>query len=507
MNEFRWSAVSFVLTTYVMCPTSRKTKPGLRRGTAHRYVVPNGSDSRAPRVLMRLMQLMSPTDAMFLVGESREHPFHVGGLALYDPPAGAGPEFIRDLYDEVLTHTDVQPTFRKHPATFLGGIANVGWNYEKDVDLEYHLRRSALPSPGRVRELLELTSRLHGTLLDRHRPLWEAHLIEGLSDGRFAVYTKIHHSLIDGVSALKLTQRTLSEDPDDLEVRVPWTLPPRKSTARSDGPSLLQTVGNAVGSVAGLGPSTVSLARAALFEQQLTLPFAAPRTMFNVKIGGARRVAAQSWPLERFRAVKEATGVTINDAVLAMCAGALRSYLKDESELPDAPLIAMVPVSMRSEAQAHSGGNMVGSILCNLGTDIEDPARRLEVISDSMRSNKEIFAQLPRMQALALSAMMIAPLGLGAVPGFVGSVRPPFNLVISNVPGPRQPLYWKGARLDGNYPLSIALDGQAMNITLANNADNLDFGLVGCRRSVPHLQRLLGHMESALKDLERAVGA
>jgi diacylglycerol O-acyltransferase len=453
------------------------------------------------------MELMSPTDAVFLVGESREHPFHVGGLALYQPPDGAGPDFIRELFDEIASQTDLQPTFRKHPATILGGIANVGWHYDKDVDLEYHLRRSALPSPGRVRELLELTSRMHGTLLDRHRPLWEAHLIEGLSDGRFAVYTKMHHALIDGVSALKLVQRALSEDPDDTEVRVPWTLPPRKREDRPGGPSLLQTVGSAVGSIAGLGPSTISLTRSALFEQQLTLPFEAPKTMFNVKIGGARRVAAQSWPLERFRAVKAATGVTINDVVLAVCAGALRSYLIDESDLPDHPLIAMVPVSMRSEADAHSGGNMVGSILCNLGTNIEDPARRLEVVSDSMRSNKEVFSQLPRLQALALSAMMVAPLGLGAVPGFVEALRPPFNLVISNVPGPRKPLYWKGARLDGNYPLSIALDGQALNITLANNADNLDFGLVGCRRSVPHLQRLLGHMESALKDLERAAGA
>jgi diacylglycerol O-acyltransferase / wax synthase len=190
-----------------------------------------------------------------------------------------------------------------------------------------------------------------------------------------------------------------------------------------------------------------------------------------------------------------------------MCAGALRAYLLEQNELPDSPLIAMVPVSLRSDSEADSGGNMVGAILCNLGTDIDDPAKRLEVISNSMHGNKEVFASLPRLEALALSALMIAPLGLSAVPGFVGATRPPFNIVISNVPGPQQPMYWNGARLDGNYPLSIVLDGQALNITLANNGDNLDFGLVGCRRSVPHLQRLLGHIEDALKDLERAVGA
>lgn len=450
------------------------------------------------------MELMSPADAMFLIAETREHPFHVGGLALYEPPEGAGREFVRELYDDIAAHIDFQPMFRKRPATILGGIANVAWTYDDDVDLEYHLRRSALPSPGRVRDLLELTSRLHSGLLDRHRPLWEAHLIEGLPDGRFAVYTKLHHALIDGVSALKLIMRTLSEDPDDTEVRVPWALPRRKRSHQNA--SLMRTVTDVAGAAFGIGPSTVKLARAAWLEQQLTLPFAAPKTMFNVKIGGARRVAAQSWPLERFKRIKEATGVTINDVVLGMCAGALRAYLREQNALPYRPLIAMVPVSLRSDTEADSGGNLVGSILCNLATDRDDPADRLTVISESMRGNKKIFAELPRVQAMALSALMVAPLSLAAVPGFVKTTDPPFNLVISNVPGPRQPLYWKGARMAGNYPLSIALDGQAMNITLANNADNLDFGLVGCRRSVPHLQRMLSHLEDSLKSLECATG-
>ncbi|MCW1821329.1 diacylglycerol O-acyltransferase [Mycolicibacterium conceptionense] len=450
------------------------------------------------------MELMSPTDSMFLIAETREHPFHVGGLALYEPPDGAGREFVRELYDEMVAHTEFEPVFRKHPATILGGIANVGWTYDQDVDLDYHLRRSGLPSPGRVRDLLELTSRLHGSLLDRHRPLWEAHLIEGLADGRFAVYTKMHHSLIDGVSALKLLMRTLSEDPDDAEVRVPWTVPRRKRPHQSS--SVMKTVTDTVGSVAGLAPSTVKLARSALLEQQLTLPFAAPKTMFNVKIGGARRVAAQSWPLERFKRISRAAGSTVNDVVLAVCAGALRAYLLEQDALPDRSLIAMVPVSLRAEHEADSGGNLVGSVLCSLGTDLDDAAERLKVVGESMRGNKKVFSELPRVQALALSAMMIAPLGLAAVPGFVKATSPPFNLVISNVPGPRNPLYWKGARLDGNYPLSIALDGQAMNITLASNAGNLDFGLVGCRRSVPHLQRMLSHLEDSLKELEVAAG-
>jgi WS/DGAT/MGAT family acyltransferase len=286
-----------------------------------------------------------------------------------------------------------------------------------------------------------------------------------------------------------------------------WSLrrPPKPPSGGGSNP--LRSLVKMAGSVMGVAPSTLKLARAALLEQQLTLPFVAPHTMLNVKVGGARRCAGQSWSLDRVKRVKKAAGVTVNDAVLAMCAGALRYYLLEQDALPDTPLVAMVPVSLRSEADADSGGNKVGSILCNLATDVEDPAQRIELIAESMRRNKKVLAQLPSYQVLALSALNMAPLTLTGVPGFLSTVPPPFNLVISNVPGVGDPLYYGGARLDGSYPLSNIPDGQALNITLVNNGGNLDFGLVGCRRSVPHLQRLLVHLETSLQDLEQAVGA
>jgi WS/DGAT/MGAT family acyltransferase len=451
------------------------------------------------------MKPISPTDALFLIGESREHPMHAGSLQLFEPPEDAGPHFAREAYHAMLDCREVQPTFRKHPA-FFGGLTNIGWSFDKTVELDYHLRRSALPEPGRIRDLLELASRLHGYLLDRHRPLWEVHLIEGLQDGRYAVYTKYHHSLMDGISALRLMQRAFASDPDDDRVQVPWSLGPRKGKTGKQRSSLFEQASRAAGSALTLAPSTLKLARAALLEQQLILPFRAPRTMFNVRIGGARRVAAQSWSLERIKAVKEATGVTVNDVVLAMSSGALRAYLLDQNALPDDPLTAMVPVNLRKDGD-DSGGNMVGTFLCNLATNFDDPAKRLETISTSIRDTKEVFAQLPPVQQLALSAFNIGGLFFGLIPGYLSTASPPFNIVISNVStGHSEPMYWHGARLDGNYPLSIALDGQAVNITVTNNADNLDFGLVGCRRSVPHLQRLLGHLETSLKDLERAIG-
>jgi diacylglycerol O-acyltransferase / wax synthase len=450
------------------------------------------------------MELISPVEAMFLPFESREHSIHVGALQLFVPPEGAGPEFVGEIYREFIATQDCQPTFRKRHARIFGGITNLGWAYDDEVDINYHVRRSTLSSPGRVADLLVLTSRLHSNMLDRHRPLWELHLVEGLHDGRIAAYTKLHHILFDGVSALKLMQRVLSADPLDPTVRAIWNLP--QPEPRPSASSRLHPLMQVARSVAALGPSTLSLARAALGEQRLTLPFAAPRTMFNVKIGGARRFAAQSWSLDRIKSVKQAAGVTVNDVVLAMCAGALRYYLAEQNALPDKSLVAMVPVSLRNQNEFDNGGNVVGVSLCNLATDTGDPATRLEAISASMRRNKKVFSELPRPLALALSAFNIGPWILAAIPGFISSMPPPYNIVISNVPGPAEPMYCRGARLDGIYPLSVALDGLALNITIVSNAGNLDFGLVGCPHSVPHLQRLLAHLEMSLKDLERATG-
>ncbi|MFI9405475.1 wax ester/triacylglycerol synthase family O-acyltransferase [Nocardia sp. NPDC052316] len=449
------------------------------------------------------MDLIAPIDAVFLLAESREHPMHVGSLQLFEAPEDAGPDFARLTHEKLLACKDIDSTFRKHPAT-LFGAPQLAWTKADDVELEYHVRRLAVPRPGRMDQLVELASGLHSTLLDRHRPLWEIYLIEGLADGRFAVYSKMHHALIDGVSAQRVIQRTLTNDPSATEAKVPWNLPrtPREPAAESTGG--LRGAARNVLSAAASGPALLRTARSILVEQQLTMPFEAPRTMFNVPIGGARRTVVRSWPLERIKQVKKATGSTINDVVLSMSAGALRAYLAERDELPDKPLIAMVPMSLRSPDDVETNGVKVGAALCNLGTDIADPLERLRVVSESMRKSKEVYGSLSNLQTMALSALMVSPIALSLLPGLVPLTNPPFNIVISNVPGPREPMYWNGARLDATYPMSIPFDGQAVNITLTTNADNLDFGLVGCRRSVPELPRLLDHLEDALTALEEA---
>jgi len=454
---------------------------------------------------------MPPLDAAFLMGESREHPMHVGGLQLFVPPEGATALDVRQMFEDAVKANEVGTLFQKRPHRSLASAGQWAWEIDRDFDLEHHVRFNALPQPGRVLELLALCSRLHSTLLDRHRPLWEMHLIEGLNDGRFATYFKVHHALVDGVSSLRLLGRMLGTDPDDRDMPAPWA--PRERKQKQEEQSGFDIAGTVremfgrVGETAGLVPVLARSVRAAMNEQAGSMSFSAPKTMFNTKITGARRFAAQSWPIQRLRGIGKASGTTLNDVVLAMCSGALRAYLLELNALPDAPLIAMVPVSLHGEEVAgrDPGGNAVGSVMCNLGTHLADPAARLAAVHNSMLEGKAALKSMTPMQIMAMSGIGNAPLFMQPALGLVGVMRPPFNLTISNVPGPTRPLYWNGARLDGLYPLSIPLDGQALNITCTSYQDGIGFGLTGCRRTVPHLQRLLLHLDDELNALEDAV--
>ncbi|MBA4024964.1 MAG: wax ester/triacylglycerol synthase family O-acyltransferase [Gordonia sp.] len=454
------------------------------------------------------MPYMPITESMFLLAESREHPMHVGGLQLFEPAEGSD-DLGEQMFEAFQAQTDVHKLFRKRPASPVGLMGTVRWSYDSDVDFEYHVRRTVLPRPGRVRELLRYVSANHGAMLDRHRPMWELHLIEGLADGRIALYTKIHHSLVDGVSALKLLEKTLSPDAAARSGRAPWDpelfirRPRLESEADEVSRSILSEGWKIAGELAGFAPATARVGIRAVRDHNLKLPLQAPRTMFNVPIGGARRFAAEQWSVTRLKAVVAGLDITMNDVVMAMCAGALRSYLIDQNALPEQPLIAMMPVSMHAKDSDSSEGNAVTAILANLATDQPDPERRLATLVDSTRSSKQVIRELSPLQALGFGAMVAAPLALSTVPGFVRYTPPPFNVIISNVPGPQKDMYWNGAKLDGVYPASIALDGQALNITVATNGDMVNFGLTGARAEVPSLQRLLTHLDTALEELEK----
>ncbi|GAA1681206.1 wax ester/triacylglycerol synthase family O-acyltransferase [Kribbella yunnanensis] len=474
------------------------------------------------------MTAVGPLDAMFLLGESREQPMHVGGLMLFELPEGAGrdhvfPEGTRDfvsrLYHDILDAPRVNPVFSRRVRNRALDLGYWSWEQDDAIDLEYHVRLSGLARPGRFRELFELTSRLHGTLLDRHRPLWEIHLIEGVEGRRFAVYSKIHHSMIDGVTALKWMQDTLTTDPTRTEMPATYALPSKESVSGSGGgvptaTELLTAIGRTPGRVArSVGDVGKMLANVAgltpvglksLLHEHSSVAFQAPRTIFNQGITGARRFAAQSWPIERLEKVRAITGSTLNDVLLAMCSGALRNYLLEQNALPDKPLTAMVPVSLRGKDDAPGGGNALSTLIADLATDEADAEQRIKRITVSTTYSKGVLSELSPLQNLMVGALGFAAAGPSAVlPGVAGLTNPPYNLVISNVPGPAEsPLYWNRSRLLGMYPASIVMNGQALNISVTSYDHQLHFGLVGCRRTVPHLQRLLGHLETSLAELE-----
>jgi diacylglycerol O-acyltransferase len=463
--------------------------------------------------------VIDPTSLGFLLAENRNQPMHVAGLQLFEKPADAGPHFAREIYESALDTDEIAPLFRKRPQRSLSSLGQWAWVDDTQFDIEHHVRHSALPEPGRIRELFELVSRLHGQMLARERPLWEAHIIEGLADGRVAMYTKLHHSLVDGISAMKLMQSVLSSDPDRRGMGLPFdarantrTRKAREASEHSLTEVPMEALRSAMGLAADAGGLPAALIRTlskGIKNEASALSFYAPKSMFNVNITGSRRFAADDWPLERLRAISQASRATLNDVVLAMCGGAVRNYLREVNRLPGDSLVSMVPVglkSRKSESEEGGGGNAVGSVMVKLGTDLADPADRLAAINASMRAGKAALESMTPNQIVAMSALGMAPSLAIPMLRLNGVVRPPFNLIISNVPGPRTTQYLNGARLTGTYPVSVPMQGMALNITCNSYAEDMCFGLTGCRRTVPHLQRLLVHLDAELSALEKATG-
>jgi WS/DGAT/MGAT family acyltransferase len=451
-------------------------------------------------------------DRVFLAAETRESMMHVGGLLQFSPPAEGGRDVLRNLRDEVRAGPPVYPPWNlklRHPDLLTSPLQ--AWVVDDRMDLDYHVRRSALPSPGDERELGILVSRLHGASLDFHRPPWEAHIIEGLEGGRIALYVKVHHALVDGYTGMRLLTRAMSQDPDCADTPMFFSTAPASRERANHEPappaveSLFRAVRDQIGTAKDLTRVLGNLARARrAHDATLVSPLQAPRSILNQKITRARRFATQQYTVDRLRTIAKAHGGTLNDVVLAICAGALRRFLLEQNALPDQALTAMIPVNIRPKDDP-GGGNAVGTILASLATDVVDPIERLRAIVGSTRHAKEQLQGMSRNAILQYSALLMAPLLFSSFPGSAGRVRPGFNVVVSNVPGPDKPLYFRRWRLDAAYPLSIPFNGYALNITVESYAGTLGLGFIGCRDAVPHLQRLAVYTGEALDQLSGAV--
>lgn len=450
------------------------------------------------------MKAMNLQDSMFLLIEQRQQPMHVGGMSIYTPPKDAGPDYVENIYQSWRKYVSANKPFNQRPVNKLGVWY---WEEDSDFDIDYHLRHLALPKPGRIRELLAMVSRLHGSLMDRSRPLWEVNLIEGLADGRFAIYSKMHHCMVDGVTATKMAVNMHAFNAK--ETRLPlWAQEhDRPKSGPGDAPSLLKQATEALNAGREMLPGLVSglwdILRPAEADAPLSQPYKAPPSPFNVPITGSRRFVAQSYELARLKAISKAADATLNDVVMALCSGALRRYLEEHNELSEHSLIAMLPVSMHGDTD--KGGNQVATILANLATNERNPLKRLARIVASTTAAKERMSKMVRLEKVAHTVMMMSPMLPGIITGRAAT-HPAFNLVISNVPGPSKPMYLNGAHLDESYPVSIPMEYQAMNITVTSYVGAMAFGFTACRRAVPHMQRLIDYLDQSFVELEQALG-
>jgi WS/DGAT/MGAT family acyltransferase len=458
------------------------------------------------------MKRLSTLDASWLAVESEDTPMHVGNLQIFKLPRDASETFLRDMVYRMKTDCDVTSPWNYKLAStgLLRRLLTPAWKIDKDIDLDYHVRHSALPRPGSERELGVLVSRLHSNPLDFARPPWECHIIEGLENNRFALYTKMHHSLIDGVSGVRLQQRILSKDPNETNMLAPWSVKPVKGRKSGDSTATvqgaLQHALQALKIQADTAPRLLfamgRIARAARHPQQgLTPPFAGPGSSINRRVTGQRRFATQHYELSRLKALAKHANASLNDIVLYLCSTALRRFLKELNSLPKSPLTAGIPVNIRP-ADDEGTGTAISFMIASLATDQSSPLQRLEEIQASTRSAKKHLQSLPRSALNQYTMLLMSPYILQLMSGLGGRMRPVFNVTISNVPGPEETLYYEGSELEAMYPVSLITHGGALNITCLSYAGSLNFGFTGCRDTLPSMQRVAVYTGEALDELE-----
>jgi diacylglycerol O-acyltransferase len=477
---------------------------------------------------------LSSLDAQFLMVESPTTTGHIGAMLLLDPSTALGGVLTLDSFRDVVEgRLHLAPPLRERIVEVPLGLGSPYWVADPHFDLEFHTREVALPAPGDPQQLAEQVARIHARPLDRTRPLWEMYLIHGVEGDRSALYVKFHHAAIDGISGAEILATVLDVDveprdagdpgearrparlpsPPDLLVRGLASTALRSARLLGQLPTHLPHLADLPGArnvpglrfVSDLAGTAVSALTGSAAPRTDARDLVAPPTPFNGPITAHRRYAYASFDLASVKRVKDAFGLTVNDVVMAMTAGALRRWLLDRDALPSVPLVAAVPVSIRTEDDDGQPGNVVSVMLAALPTHLPDPLERLHAVSSAMEEAKEAFAATPASLLQDFSAAIPTAFSgwaarslfrLAAAPG------PPFNLFVSNVPGPQGPLYVAGARVEGIHPVSAVTDMTGgINITLLSYAGALDVGIVVCREMVPDVWRVSDYLADALDEL------
>jgi len=454
------------------------------------------------------MKHLSGLDATFLHLETPEMPMHVGSLNVLDLPKGYKGDFYEDAKQFMASRIHLADVFTRKLALMPFDLTNPVWVEDDDIDLDYHVRHITLPKPGTNRQLQQYVARLHSTLIDRSRPMWEFFIIDGLKSGQVALYTKVHHAGIDGQAGVALGKAIFDLEATGRVVKPPRTRP--RSSGYQLGMAELATAAlrNTAQQYVKLFKMAPAIARAlgglaktdekAAEKNAATAPkkfnLFAPRTSLNVSITNQRTFAGRTISLAETKHIAKHFGVSLNDVVMATVAGALRHYLADNNELPAKPLVAGVPVSLR-EAGDETANNQASMILVSLATDITDPVQRLKAINASSTSSKStmnrfkavILDDFPTFAAPWLVSGIASMVGRS---GLVNLLPPAANVAISNVAGAPFPMYFAGALVTSYYPVSIASHGTALNVTVQSYNGRMDYGLIACRRAVPDITEI-----------------
>lgn len=478
------------------------------------------------------MQQLTGLDAAFLAMETHAVFGHVGSVGILDPSTSPDPVTLEKITRLIEQRLHLIPPFRRRLVTVPLGLDQPYWIEDPGFNIEYHVREIALPAPGDDKQLAEQAARLHARPLDRNRPLWELYLIHGLSEGRMAIYCKVHHAAIDGVSGTDILTAILDLSPEGRAIdppAQPWRAESQPRAAEMLARSAVSLAGHPVRAARvsySLARSLPALAstpgrpRVPILDRLIgrddgvilqSSGLRAPATPFNKTISPHRRWAFCKLQLDEVKAVKNAFGGTVNDVVMALTTGALRRWLIDHDALPEVPLVAAVPVSIRTSAEKGTAGNKVSTMIAPIPTHVADPKERLEACAAAMSSAKEQHGALPAT-LLSDAAEFAMPALAGQAARLAARVRllervNPFNLFISNVPGPNIDLYYGGAKLIGYYPLSAITDGQGLNITVCSLSGELYFGLIADRELVPDLDVMADYLAEELDVLRAAVGA
>lgn len=447
------------------------------------------------------MRQLSSLDSGFLMIESPTTVGHVASLMVVDPGEAGDAWGLHTLRSLLAERLHLWPILRQRLVEVPLGLSRPYWVDDPGFDLDFHVRELALPAPGSPDQLGEQVARLHARALDRRRPPWELYVISGLADGKVAVYSKIHHAAVDGVSGAQILAGFLDIRPEPRVVEpedrpfLPDPLPSRLDLVQQ---GLLSAAKDQVHLARTLPPALRSLGALASGPRP-------PRTPLNGTISAHRRFSFGSVSVDDVKAVRRRYGGTVNDIVMVLCTTALRRWLLERDALPDVPLVAAIPVSVRRRGRPTSGGNELSVMLAELPTNLPDPEARVVAMRESMDRAKARFEFVPATLLRDLSALLpTAGQGLAARALFnlAGVAGPPFNLFVSHVPAPQVPLYLAGGRVEGIYPVSaVTSTTGALNITVFSYNRKLDFGLVGCRDLVPDVWDLVGHLRDALAEL------